>query len=91
MARKAPNRTVTAIVQFKRGVSERRARALVRSHHGRVTDHLPSINGFAIKLPAREARALRRSKQVLNLTLNTRVHGTGVDAGDLATTYPRIA
>ncbi|HEX5901436.1 MAG TPA: ice-binding family protein [Solirubrobacteraceae bacterium] len=88
VARKAPNRTVTAIVQFRRGVSERRARALVRSHHGRVTDRLPSINGFAIKLPAREARALRRNKHVLNLTLNTRVHGTGVDAGSLATTYP---
>ena len=71
------------------GVSERRARALVRSHHGRVTDRLPSINGFAVKLPAREARALRRSKQVLNLTLNTRVHSTGVDGGSLATTYPK--
>jgi serine protease AprX len=89
VARKAPNRTVVAIVQFKRGVSERTARALVRSHHGRVTDRLPSINGFAIKLPAREARALRRNKHVLNLTLNTRVHGTGVDAGSLATTYPK--
>jgi serine protease AprX len=89
VATKAPNRTVTAIVQFKRGVSERRARTLVRSHHGRVTDRLPSINGFAVKLPAREARALRRNKQVLNLTLNTRVRGTGVDAGSLATTYPK--
>jgi serine protease AprX len=89
VARKAPNRTVVAIVQFKRGVSERRARVLVRSHHGRVTDRLPSINGFAIKLPARDARALRRSKLVLNLTLNTRVRSTGVDGGSLATTYPK--
>ena len=89
VARKTPNRKVTAIVQFKRGVSERKARALVRSHHGRVTDRLPSINGFAIRLPARDARALRRSRQVLNLTLNTRVRSTGVDAGSLATNYPK--
>ena len=61
----------------------------MRSHHGRVTDRLPSINGFAIRLPAHEARALRRNRQVLNLTLNTHVHGTGVDAGSLATTYPK--
>ena len=89
VAKRTPNRTVTAIVQFKRGVSERRARTLVRSHRGRVTDRLPSINGFAIRLPAHEARALRRNRQVLNLTLNTHVHGTGVDAGSLATTYPK--
>ena len=61
----------------------------MRSHHGRVTDRLPSINGFAVKLPARDARALRRSKQVLNLTLNTRVRSTGIDGGSLATTYPK--
>jgi serine protease AprX len=89
VARKAPNRAVVAIIQFKRDVSERRARALVRSHHGRVTARLPSINGFAIRLPAREARALRRSRHVLNITLNNRVRSTGVDAGSLATTYPK--
>ena len=54
-----------------------------------MTDRLPAINGLAIRLPARQARALRRSKQVLNVTLNTRVHSTGVDGGSLATTYPR--
>jgi serine protease AprX len=89
VARKSPNRNVVAIVQFKRGVSERRARALVRSHHGHVINRLPSINGLAIKLPARDARALRRSGHVLNLTLNTRVRSAGVDGGSLATTYPK--
>jgi serine protease AprX len=89
VAKKSPNRNVVAIVQFKRGVSERRARTLVRSHHGHVTNRLPSVNGLAIKLPARDARALRRSKHVLNVTLNTRVRPTGVDAGSLATTYPK--
>ena len=71
VAKQHPRRKVVAIAQFKAGVSERRARALVRSHHGRVTDRLPAVNGLAIRLPARQARALRRSKRVLNVTLNT--------------------
>ena len=61
----------------------------MRRHHGRVTDRLPAINGLAIRVPARQARVLRRSKQVLNVTLNTRVRSTGVDGGSLATTYPQ--
>jgi serine protease AprX len=89
VAKATPNRKVVAIVQFKAGLSERNARALVRSHHGRVTNRLPAIHGFAIKLPAREARALRHHEQILNVTLNTRVHNTGIDGGSLATTYPK--
>ena len=89
VAKKAPNRKVVAIVQFKAKVSERKARTIVRSHHGRVTDRLPAINGLAIKVPARDARSLRRSKWVLNVTLNTRVHSTSIDAGLLATNYPK--
>ncbi len=89
VAKQHPRRSVVAIAQFKAGVSERRARALVRWHHGRVTGRLPVVNGLAIRLPARQARALRRSKRVLNVTLNTAVHSTGVDGGSLATNYPR--
>ncbi len=89
VAKQSPNRKVVAIAQFRATVSERTARALVRSHHGRVTDRLPSIHGFAVRLPAREARALRRSKHVLNVTLDTRVRHTGVDGGSLATNYPK--
>jgi serine protease AprX len=89
VARNAPTSKVVAIVQFKAKVSERKARAVVRAHHGRVTDRLPAIGGLAVKLPARDARSLRRSKWVLNLTLNTRVHGTAVNAGTLATNYPK--
>jgi serine protease AprX len=89
VAKKHPRRNVVAIAQFEPGVSERKARALVRFHHGRVTDRLPAINGFAIKLPARQARALGRSTRVLNVTLNTPVHSTGVDSGSLATNYPK--
>jgi serine protease AprX len=89
VAKKHPKRKVVAIAQFKPGTSERRARALVRSHHGRVTDRLPAINGLAIKLPARQARALRASKRVLNVTLDTRVRSTAVGAGSLGTNYPK--
>ena len=89
LAKKHPHRKVVAIAQFKPRVSERRARTLVRRHHGRVTNRLPAINGLAIRLPARHARALRRSRQVLNVTLDARVRSTGVDGGSLATTYPR--
>jgi serine protease AprX len=89
VAKKAPNSKVVAIVQFKAKVSERKARAAVRAHHGRVTDRLPAIGGLAVKISARDARSLRRSKSVLNLTLNTKVHGTGVNGGTLATNYPK--
>jgi serine protease AprX len=89
VAAKTPNRKVVAIVQFKAEVSERKARKIVRSHRGKVTDRLPAINGLAVKLPARSARSLRRNRFVLNVTLNTRVHSTGIDGGTLATNYPK--
>ena len=54
-----------------------------------MTRPLPAVNGLAVMLPAREAKALRRSTRVLNVTLNTRMRSTGVDAGRLATTYPK--
>ena len=73
-AKQSPNRQVVAIAQFKPGVSERKARAIVRAHHGKVTDRLPAIGGFAVKLPAKQARALRPRKGVVNVTLNTKVH-----------------
>ena len=54
-----------------------------------MIERLPAINGFAVKLPARRARALLRNKRVLNATLNARVRLTGVDGGSLATNYPK--
>src|SRR4051794_34877477 len=104
VARKAPNRQVVAIAQFKPGLSEAKARKLVRAHHGKVTDRLPSIHGFALKLPAREAKALRAEKLVVNVTLNTKVHNTSLattvasltstssgsgSGGGLLSTYPK--
>ena len=88
-AKKTPNRNVTAIVQFKAKVNERQARAIVRAHRGRVTDRLPAVKGFAVKLPARQASALRHDKKVRNVTLNSRVRTTAVDAGALGTNFPK--
>ena len=41
VAKKAPERKVTAIVQFKPAFAERKAKALVRSHGGKVTSRVP--------------------------------------------------
>jgi serine protease AprX len=89
VAKTAPARKVTAIVQFKPGFSERKATKLVHSHGGKITARVPLINGLAVKLSAKRARLLAREPQVIALTLNTRVHGTGIADGALATRFPR--
>ncbi|MEA2292249.1 MAG: hypothetical protein QOF17_1272 [Solirubrobacteraceae bacterium] len=89
VAKKHPRRAVIAIAQFDPGVSERKARALVRSYRGRIMRRLPAVNGFAIRLPARQARALDRSKPILNVTLNARIRPNSVGGGSLATNYPK--
>ncbi len=91
LAKAHPNRKVEVIVQFRARTSQRTGRRLVRSHHGKVTSRLPSINGLAVKLRARNAVALRRSKRVRSVTLNTLMRSTSgvVEGGRLATTYPR--
>jgi serine protease AprX len=88
-ARKAPARKVEAIAQFKPGFAEKKARALVRKHHGRVTSRLPLIHGLAIKLPAKEAAALDGERGVVAVTLNGKVHGQGANSGRLNTQYPK--
>jgi serine protease AprX len=87
-AKQSPNKRVTAIVQFE-GVTERRARAIVRAHGGKVTDKLPAVKGFAVKLPAKQAKALRSAEAVRNVTLNTRVQATGLlSNGPSGTSFP---
>src|SRR3954463_13652165 len=78
VAKKAPKRNVTAIVQFKPSFSERQAAKLVRAHGGKVTSHLSFIHGLAVKLPAKQAKVLATDSHVVGLTLNSRVHSTGV-------------
>ncbi len=89
LASKAPARKVEAIAQFKPNVAEKKARALVRTHHGRVTQRLPLINGLAVKLPAKEALALGHERGVIAVTLNAKVKGQGVNSGRLNTNYPK--
>ena len=89
VAKKAPKRSVTAIVQFKPSFSEGQAAKLVRAHGGKVTSHLPFIHGLAVKLPAKSAKVLAADSHVVGLTLNSRVHSTGLDASKLATAYPK--
>jgi serine protease AprX len=88
-ATKAPARKVVAIVQFKPGLAESKAKALVASYGGKVTSRVPLINGLAVKLPAKQAKALAGNAKVVGLTLNTRVHSTGLTDAQLATSYPR--
>jgi serine protease AprX len=89
VARSAPSRKVVAIAQFKPGFSFKQARKLVRAHHGRVTADLSLIHGLAVKLPAREAKALTRNRHVVALSLNAKVKGQGVNSGQLSTTFPK--
>jgi serine protease AprX len=90
VAGKAPTRKVTAIVQFKAGLAEKQARAVVAGYGGKVVTRVPLINGLAVQLPAKQAKALAADRKVTGLTLNTRVHSTGLaTSGQLATTYPK--
>src|SRR4051794_385040 len=79
VATKKPNAKVTAIVQFKPSVGEKKAAKLVSKHGGKVTSRVPLIHGFAVKLPAKQAKLLANESSVVGLTLNTRVHSTGLD------------
>jgi serine protease AprX len=89
VARSAPSRNVVAIAQFKPGFGQKQARKLVLAHHGRVTADLSVIHGLAVKLSAREAKALARNRHVVALSLNAKVKGQGVNAGQLSTTFPK--
>ena len=87
-AKQSPHKRVTAIVQFKASVSPARAKRIVKAHKGQVTDRLPAVRGFAVKLPAKQARSLKRAKGVIDVTLNTKVSSTGFDGALTASDYP---
>src|SRR3954453_2637280 len=70
VAKAHPTRKVDVIVQFKPGTSPHTARSIVRFHHGRVTRRLKAVKGYAVKLKARDAVKLRRSRRVRMVTLN---------------------
>jgi serine protease AprX len=90
LAKTQPKRKVDVIVQFKSGTSARRARAIVRSHHGRVTRRLRAVHGYAATLRARDAVKLGRDKRVRRVTLDAPMRSTAPPgSGKLATTYPK--
>jgi serine protease AprX len=85
VAKKAPKKKVTAIVQFKANYGEKQATRLIRRHGGKVVSRVPLIHGLAVKLPAKQARSLAKNHHVAGLTLNSRVHSTSLGADALGT------
>jgi serine protease AprX len=69
-------------------IGSRRA-SLARRHGARVTGALPLIHGLTLRLPAARARRLAHTRGVKNVTRNSRVKPQGINAGNLATTYPK--
>src|SRR5262249_26955448 len=89
LASTAAAKKVTAIVIFKASTPEKSAAKIVRAHHGKIVSRVPLIHGLAVKLPAAQARSLAKDPHVQALTLNSRVHSTGLSADSLGTTYPK--
>jgi serine protease AprX len=89
LARKAPTRKSTYIVQFKSGVGEAQARKLVGSHGAHVLRTLPIIQGLAVRMSAHAAQVLGGNYAVKGLTLNGRVkaQASAVNSSKLATSY----
>ena len=75
-AKKSPNRKRHRDRPVQGDGHERQARAIVRAHQGRSPTGCRPSSGFAVKLPAKQASALRSAKGVLNVTLNTKVRNT---------------
>ncbi len=93
MARTAPLRKETFIVQFKPSVSGHRAAKLVRSDGGLVTSHLPIIHGLAVRMRIRWALRLAHSPAIRAISLNGRVlrQDSAVDSSQLQpTAYDRL-
>ena len=86
----AADRTSTHIVQLRPGVTSAEGARAVRAAGGRVDGRLPIIDGLAVSLPERAARALRRNGRVKAVTVNAGVKPQwgGVEPSTLATAYP---
>ena len=62
----------------------------MRAHHGRVTDRLPAVGGFAVKLPAAQAHGAARAQAGRQRHAQlARAHRPAVDAGTLGTNFPK--
>ncbi|HLY48847.1 MAG TPA: S8 family peptidase [Solirubrobacteraceae bacterium] len=95
LAAHRPAASVSAIVQFKAGVSLERARWIVSRAGGHVFGQLHIINALAVRLPAERARWLARNPGVHSVSLNSAIKTqdwglnaiTGSMLGSLQTTY----
>ena len=72
LAKQSPARKVTAIVQFKPGFSERKAKTLVAAHGGKVTSRVPLIHGLAVRAPGQAGREARRASARSSASRSTR-------------------
>ena len=93
LARKAPKRSATYIVQFKAGVSEAQAKGLVRARGGHVVSSVAIIHGLAVRISARGALALAKSPLVKGVSLNGHVksQASAVNVSQLESAYPGAA
>ena len=89
-----PMRDVSAIVQFRHGVSEAQGRSLVSAAGGTDVHALPIINGLAARMSARAARSLQRASQVRAVSLNAAVRPrwlVNFDPNKMATSFNQSA
>ena len=87
-----PGRDVTAIVQFRSGVTAAQAAELVKDRGGDLEAKLPSARAVAAEMNAGDAVRLERSPLVLSVSRNARVKPQAVGAlNDLVATYPTTA
>jgi serine protease AprX len=77
LAVKHPEQELSAIVQFKAGVSAERARWAVSHVSGRVVGQLHIINALAVKLTAERAHRLAANPDVHAVSLNATIKTEG--------------
>ena len=88
IADKDPGRDVTAIVQFRPGVTAAEAAELVHDRGGDVEAKLRSARAVAAEMDADDAVRLERSPLVLSVSRNAPVRPTAVGSlSELLTTY----
>src|SRR3954453_11620672 len=76
------------IVQMQPGNAPAPAKAQVRRSGGRITRSLTIINGFAARVSAKEAAALRRSAGVRAVSRNFSIKPQSIATNKLVTAYP---
>ncbi|MBV8431907.1 MAG: S8 family peptidase [Solirubrobacterales bacterium] len=84
LAARHPGQSVSAIVQFKGGVSADRARWDVTRAQGHVFGELHIINALAVKLTAERARWLAANPDVHSVSLNSQIKSQSLGFSSIA-------